>query len=251
MENRFIVLFNGVSHYDWWDNTFVKICFRYFACWQYAVNHLHNIVFRRLDHFHGSQIKLVHLFPQPPLLMSFHAKLPMLPPIPAYDAWKWSKLILRLQVIQWYRDSPTICFLSIGGVYKPSKLDNSGPSPCSAPPPAHPLVLTGMQTGQSCRLHCFQWSIICLEEEQWGTWHVLPSWQEVMWSRAFFMVRQWGRVHWRTSWVWGCCCCCSLSRRWHFWACSRSTSCCWISFLSSGAPWGPPAAQSPAGDILD
>ena len=76
-----------------------------------------------------------------------------------------------------------------------------GPTCPGGPPPR--LLLSacfkGRQTGQSCRLQCFQWAIICREEEQCGTVHVLPAWQDVMWFRTFFMVRQWGRVHWRTS----------------------------------------------------
>lgn len=71
------------------------------------------------------------------------------------------------------------------------------------------------------------------------------------------MVRQWGRLHCRTSPL-----ACSL--RWHLCAWSRRTSCCWISFRFSGsavggtAPgpvptalsptWAPPTAGAPPTD---
>lgn len=77
-------------------------------------------------------------------------------------------------------------------------------------------------------------------------WQDLPAWQWVMWLSTFFMVRQWGRLHCRTSPL-----ACSL--RWHLCAWSKSTSCCWISFRFSGsavggaAPGPVPTAPSPTG----
>ncbi|TNN51371.1 hypothetical protein EYF80_038408 [Liparis tanakae] len=61
-----------------------------------------------------------------------------------------------------------------------------------------------------------------------------------MWLRTFFMVRQWGRLHCRTSPL-------ACSRRWHLCAWSRRTSCCWISLRFSGsAVGGAPAAADAA-----
>lgn len=45
------------------------------------------------------------------------------------------------------------------------------------------------------------------------------------------MVRQWGRLHCRTSPL-----ACSL--RWHLWAWSKRTSCCWINLRFSGSAVG-------------
>uniref|UniRef100_A0A6B0TV04 Putative secreted protein n=1 Tax=Ixodes ricinus TaxID=34613 RepID=A0A6B0TV04_IXORI len=50
--------------------------------------------------------------------------------------------------------------------------------------------LSGRQTGQSLRVQFFQCEMICREEAQWGTGHVLPAWQLVMWFSTFFIVRQ-------------------------------------------------------------
>ena len=70
-----------------------------------------------------------------------------------------------------------------------------------AGPPAPRLwsfgVLSGRQTGQSVLEQFFQWQIICLEDEQWGSGQVLPAWQDVIWVRTFFIVRQCGRLHWK------------------------------------------------------
>lgn len=75
-------------------------------------------------------------------------------------------------------------------------------------------------------------------------WQDLPAWQWVMWLSTFFMVRQWGRLHCRTSPL-----ACSL--RWHLCAWSKRTSCCWINLRFSGsavggaAPGPAPTAPSP------
>lgn len=74
----------------------------------------------------------------------------------------------------------------------------------------------------------------------YSPWQDLPAWQWVMWLRTFFIVRQWGRLHCRTSPF-----ACSL--RWHLCAWSRSTSCCWISLRFSGsAVGGAPAVADAA-----
>lgn len=74
----------------------------------------------------------------------------------------------------------------------------------------------------------------------YSPWQDLPAWQWVMWLRTFFMVRQWGRLHCRTSPL-------ACSRRWHLWAWRRSTSCCWMSLRFSGsAVGGAPAAAGAA-----
>lgn len=71
-------------------------------------------------------------------------------------------------------------------------------------------------------------------------WQDFPAWQWVIWLRTFFIVRQWGRLHCQTSPL-------ACSRRWHLCACSRSTSCCWISLRFSGsAVGGAPAAADAA-----
>ncbi len=63
-------------------------------------------------------------------------------------------------------------------------------------------------------------------------WQDLPAWQWVMWLRTFFMVLQWGSAQARTSPL-------ACSRRWHLWAWSSRTSCCWISLRFSGSAVGP------------
>ena len=52
--------------------------------------------------------------------------------------------------------------------------------PPGGPPPGGARLLLsaclrGRQTGQSCRLQCFQWAMICRLEEQWATGQVLPA----------------------------------------------------------------------------
>ena len=55
----------------------------------------------------------------------------------------------------------------------------------------------GWQTGQSIRVQFFQWQIICLDEEQWGTGHDFPDWHDVIWVSTSFIVWQWGKGHWK------------------------------------------------------
>ena len=89
----------------------------------------------------------------------------------------------------------------------------------------------GRQTGQSCWLQCFQWAMICLEDEQCGDGHVLPDWQYIMCFSTFFIVLQWGSVH-CTAVVF------SMSLCWHLCACNNRTSCCCINFcLLGSAGW--------------
>ena len=91
--------------------------------------------------------------------------------------------------------------------------------------------LRGKHTGQSCRLQCFQWAMICLEDAQCGTVHVLSAWHDPKWFSTFFIVLQWGSVH-CTSVI------CSRSLCWHLCACNNRTSCCCINFrLFGSAEW--------------
>jgi len=62
----------------------------------------------------------------------------------------------------------------------------------------------------------------------------LPSLQLVIWVRTFFIVEQWGKLHWGRCPLEGA----SFSRWWHLCAWSRRTSCCWMSFRFSGS-WAP------------
>ena len=91
----------------------------------------------------------------------------------------------------------------------PAELTEGPPGPVLGPPtwpgppgrfgpPARPLwsgCFKGWQTGQSFRVQLFQWQIICLDEEQWGTGHDFPDWHDVIWVSTFFIVRQWGKWH--------------------------------------------------------
>ena len=59
------------------------------------------------------------------------------------------------------------------------------------------LCFKGWQTGQSIRVQCRQWWIICLDEEQWGTGHDFPDWHDFKWMSTSFIVRQGGKEHWK------------------------------------------------------
>jgi len=52
--------------------------------------------------------------------------------------------------------------------------------------------------------------------------HDFPSWQWGRWLSTFFIVWQCGNWHGVSDEPTTCC------RRWHLWACSNNTSCCWI-----------------------